>query len=143
MENFINTFPLVSIHCYLQGLGLQSAVLDHRLLLSASHKYWLELDSSGTDGIWTQISGTKSGYTTIVLRSIDWSLIFFDEQDQHLGNLKNVFFKYLNFTLLFNNLHNMQICLSFHKRTQWAEKCKFDNEVNLIMAQNKFNNLQK
>ena len=51
-------------------MGLKSALRDHRLVLFAAHKYWLEFNNSGPARIWTLISGTKSVYATIVLRSI-------------------------------------------------------------------------
>ena len=45
------------------------SIIDFVLCI-ASHKYWLKFDNSGPAEIWTRISGIKSDYITIVLRSI-------------------------------------------------------------------------
>ena len=63
---FVNTYKATPHH-----LGLQSALIDHRLVLFASHNYQLKFFNSGLARIWTWISGTKSGCATIVLCSVD------------------------------------------------------------------------
>ena len=57
-------------------MGLQSIVrsITGFVLHIALHKYKLEFDNSGPAGILNWISGTKSGYATIVLSSVDSSL---------------------------------------------------------------------
>ena len=63
---FTDTYKATHRH-----LWLQLASLDHRLVLFTSHENWLELDNSKPAGTRIWISWTKSGYTNILLRSID------------------------------------------------------------------------
>ena len=63
---FIDTYKATPSH-----LGLQSALLNHRLVLFPSHRYRLQFMTADQPGFDPWSPRTTSSYATIVLRSID------------------------------------------------------------------------